>query len=258
MGGEEARSALAALSRDGAGWLLDALLPPQCLACRGPVDRAGRLCAECWRGIDFIAPPSCARCGLPFEFDPGAGALCGACLREPPLFDRAAAVMRYGETSKRLILAFKHADRIEAAPPFGEWLARAGAALIAETELVAPVPLHRWRLLARRYNQAALLAQAVGRIARRPVALDLLRRLRPTPSQGGLDAAQRRRNVRGAFAVRPHWREHVGGRAVLLVDDVMTTGATVEACARALKRAGAARVHVLTLARVVRDGGALI
>ncbi len=236
----------------GAALALDALLPPQCLACAEPVDRSGQLCAPCWGALTWIEAPLCALCGLPFDFELGPAALCGPCAGRRPVFDRARSVLRYDEHSRGLVLAFKHADRTQGAPAFAAWMARAGAALVAEAEVVAPVPLHRWRLLARRYNQAALLATVTAQRAELTAAPDLLRRIRATPSQGGLSPAGRADNVRGAFAVRRGREALVEGRRVLLVDDVMTTGATVEACARTLKRAGARAVDVLTLARVVR------
>ncbi len=160
--------------------------------------------------------------------------------------------MRYDGNSRALILGFKHADRTEGASGYGAWLARAGAGLLAEADVIAPVPLHRLRLLARRYNQAALLAHALGREAGLPVVADLLLRRRRTVSQGRLSPAQRRRNVAGAFAVKPSRKNLLEGRRVLLVDDVLTTGATVSACARTLRRGGACAVDVLVLARVVR------
>lgn len=232
--------------------LADALLPPQCLACGAAVDGVGRLCAACWAGVGFIAPPVCAACGLPFDFAIEPGALCGACAAAAPVYHRARAVMRYDDGSRELVLGFKHGDRTEAAPAYGRWLARAGAELLAETDLIVPVPLHRWRLLRRRYNQSALLALALGRACRRPAAVDLMARVKATPSQAGLGAAARHANLRGAFSVRAKWRDILRDKRVLLIDDVMTTGATVEAAARVLGRAGAARVEVLTLARVVR------
>ncbi|MFQ5774840.1 MAG: ComF family protein [Kiloniellaceae bacterium] len=231
---------------------LNALLPPRCLSCGALVERPGVLCPDCWARVDFLGPPHCAICGLPFEFDLGPAALCGACARERPAFERARAVMRYDEDSRRLLLGFKHADRTEGAPAYGAWLARAGAELVAEAELLAPVPLHWARLFARRYNQAALLAHALGREAGVPVVSDLLLRRRFTRSQGRLSPAARRRNVAGAFTVKPARAPLLAGRRVLLVDDVLTTGATVSACARALRRGGAAAVDVLVLARVVR------
>ncbi|MFC5355850.1 ComF family protein [Azospirillum himalayense] len=234
------------------GGILDTLLPPRCLCCGGAVDRQGGLCAPCWSGLTFIAPPLCAGCGTPFDFALEGEPLCGACIAEPPVFARARAVLAYDDGSRPLVLGFKHGDRIHAAGAYGAWLARAGAELLADADLLAPVPLHRLRLFRRRYNQAALLAQAAGRQAARPVIPDLLVRRRATPSQGGLDRSGRRRNVKGAFAVRPGLEPRVAGKRIVLVDDVLTTGATLSECARVLLRAGAERVDALTLARVVK------
>jgi len=239
-----------------AAWLgslaLNALLPPQCLSCRALVDAPSRLCAACWSRISFIEGPGCAVCGYPFDYDIGEGALCGACARHRPRYDRARSVLRYDEASRGLLLGFKHGDRTEAARAYGQWLARAGAELVRDADLITAVPLHRWRLLKRRYNQSAVLAQALGRLTGKPVVPDLLQRVRATPSQGGLNFRQRIRNVRGAFRVKPKRLALFAGRRVLLIDDVLTTGATAEACALMLRRNGAAAVDVLTLARVVR------
>jgi ComF family protein len=230
---------------------LDLVLPPLCLVCRKPVGDPGALCADCWSAVRFIGPPLCERCGLPFEHEQ-ASAVCGGCMAQPPVFARARAVMRYDEASKPLILRFKNADRVHAAPALARWMARAGADLLAQSELIVPVPLHWRRLFRRRYNQSALLAKALTRQSGIPWAPDALRRLRPTPSQGGLTARERRLNVRGAFAVPRRRRALVAGRRVLLVDDVLTTGATLDAAARALRRAGAAHVDALAIARVLR------
>ncbi len=235
--------------------VVDLLLPHQCLKCGAVIGGVGALCAACWVEITFIAPPVCERCGYPFELDQGgdgADGLCGACLRNPPPWARARAVFRYDERSRHLVLGFKHGDRIHAAPAFGAWLHRAAGPLAAQADMVVPVPLHRLRLFRRRYNQAALLAQAFARAADLPWAANLLTRVRATPSQGRLSRRRRRLNVRGAFAVAPRHRHRVKGRRIILVDDVLTTGATVESAARCLLRAGAAAVDVLTLARVVR------
>ena len=229
---------------------LDALLPPRCLSCGGTVDRQGGLCPKCWSSLTFIAAPLCACCGLPFEYEAEPGVVCAACIAEPPTFARARAVLVYDDASRPLLLGFKHGDRTFAAKAYGVWLARAGAELLREADLLAPVPLHRWRLFLRRYNQAALLAQETGRQAGVAVVPDLLVRHRSTRSQGGLDRTGRRRNVAGAFALRR--AGSVAGKRVVLVDDVLTTGATVGECAKVLLRAGAARVDVLTLARVVK------
>jgi len=247
-------TALAAGIKRVGNRVLDIVLPPRCLKCGTTVDAVGALCADCWPAVAFLASPQCAACGLPFEFDLGPEALCGPCAGERPVFERARAAFRYDEGSKDLILRFKHADRTDSSPAFARWMARAGAALLADADLIAPVPLHWLRLFMRRYNQAALLASALGDLAGKPAVNDLLLRRRRTPSQGGLGALARRRNVAGAFAVDPRRRMLLQDKRVLLVDDVLTTGATVSACTSVLLRAGARAVDVLTLARVVRTG----
>lgn len=235
------------------GRLLDLVLPPQCLACGDLVASHGVLCPACWETVTFLTPPQCAICGIPFPFEMEPGTICAACARQRPPYGRARAAMTYAETSRKLLIAFKHADRTDATAAYGRWLLRAGAELLDDADLVVPVPLHWTRLLARRYNQAALLAQKVAGAAGLPFAPRLLRRRRRTASQGHMSPTQRRTNVQGAFIVTEKARSSFAGKRVLLVDDVMTTGATAEACARALTRAGAAGVDVLTLARVVLE-----
>lgn len=233
---------------------VDAVLPPICLSCGALVSEPGALCPSCWENVGFLSAPQCEACGHPFEFEPGeigGNALCAPCLNKAPPWRRARAVFRYDDHSKPLILRFKHSDRLEGAPAFARWMARAGAELLAETQVIVPVPLHRFRLLSRRYNQAALLALALGKVTGLSVAPDLLIRNRMTPSQGHMNREERRKNVRGAFAVRPRQMPLIQGKAVLLVDDVMTTGATLGECASVLSEAGAAAVDVLTLGRVV-------
>ena len=232
--------------------VLDALLPPACLTCDAAVDSQGTLCAACWRGLHLLTAPLCRQCGVPFLHAGQAGTdgLCPACHEHPPAFGAARAALRYDEGARRLLLPFKHGDRTELAAPLARLMARAGADLLARTDLLAPVPLHWRRLLSRRYNQAALLARLVARIAGRPMIPDLLRRTRPTPSLGERSAAERAALLEGAFAVTPSAAHRIAGRRVLLVDDVLTSGATAEACAAALLAAGAAVVDVLAAARV--------
>lgn len=233
--------------------IVDLLFPPLCISCRVPVSVPGALCSACWQSIQFLDGPMCDCCGLPFELDPGGATFCGACHANPPAFDRARAVMRYDEKSRGPILALKHADRLDLTSGFGRWLERSGRELLSQTDIILPVPLHPIRLWSRRYNQSAELAKALGRAAAKPVNFTALIRTRRTPSQGVMPSASaRRRNVQGAFRVRASHKSAIAGRNTLLVDDVLTTGATANACAKALKRGGAAKVLVLTLARVVR------
>lgn len=232
---------------------LDLVLPPRCLACGGPVGRQGELCAACWAPLRFLHEPWCARCGWPLPHDGFGPQSCGSCMERPPPWDRGRAALVYDEASRGMILRFKHAERIEAAATFAGWMARAGRELLLDAELIVPVPLHRWRLLRRGYNQAGLLARALARRTAVPWAPNALRRTRATASQQGLGAAARRANVTSAaFLVPPRARPRIEGRRVVLVDDVLTTGATLGACARVLRGAGAARVDVLVLARVVK------
>lgn len=241
--------------RRGTGLALDALWPPRCALCQKSVGDAGQLCPSCWGQFAFISDPACASCGLPFAFDTGPDTLCGECLADPPPFDHARAALRYNDSSRNLILGFKHGDHTLLTRLFAPWLMLAGKSFIMEADIIVPVPLHRWRLLRRRYNQAALLASALARLSRKPFDPLVLQRRRFTRSQGGLGRSARERNVQGAFYISPEKIRHIKGKSILLVDDVYTTGATVKACARALKQAGAARVLALTIARVVSEEG---
>jgi len=232
--------------------VLDAVLPPRCLKCGDILSAAQGLCPDCWRKLTWLGAPCCACCGQPFPFDAGEGALCGACLQKRPAYDRARAVFRYDDESRDLVIGLKHADRTESVPALAGWMSRAGAGLLESTELIVPVPLHWTRLATRRFNQAALLAQAIGRAAGLPVLPRALCRRRATRSQGHLGRLARFRNVKGAISVTESQATAVTQRHILLIDDVITTGATVESAAKALILAGARKVDVLALAKVVR------
>jgi ComF family protein len=231
----------------------DLLMPPCCLVCRTPLGEHHLLCATCWSEVSFIRPPVCDVLGIPLPFDTGERTISAAAAARQPPYDHARAVAHFSGAMRTLVHHFKYADRHDARALFGRWLAETGRELIGRADLIVPVPLARLRLLTRRFNQAAILAQELSRRTGLPVAPNVLRRRRSTPSQVGLTHDQRRRNVAGAFRVPPNRAPAVVGRRVLLIDDVITTGATAEACARALKRAGAAHVDVLALAMVTNE-----
>lgn len=231
------------------GALVDLVFPPRCLACPTPTDTAHGLCPACWADTQFIAGTSCPRCGVPLIGEAGAEDLCESCRRHPPAWDRGAAVFLYAGAGRRMVLGLKHGDRLDMVRPLAAWMVAAGRGSLATADMIAPVPLHWLRLLARRYNQSAELARRVGRLSGRPVVVDLLTRRRATEPQSG-GRSQRAVNQSGAIAVTPRHAARVKGRRVLLIDDVLRTGATRSACADALRGAGAARVDVLVLARV--------
>jgi ComF family protein len=238
--------------RPGARHVLDLLLPPNCLACDTVVEAEGQFCLSCFRKASFISAPMCRHCGVPLPHGHAVGAsgLCLVCAAAPPAFTRARAALRYDALAQGLILPFKHADRTEAAQGLALLMARAGAKLLAECDLLVPVPLHAHRLRLRRYNQSALLATALGRIAGRPVLRDALLRNRATAVLGPLGFGERRSELEGAICVRERHKNRLAGQTILLIDDVMTSGATANACALALRNAGAKRIDVLTAARV--------
>ena len=245
-----ASGAVRAARRAAAG-MLDLVMPPRPLDERsGEASQSLGLTAGAWEQVRVIEPPCCAVCGAPFEHDLGHGALCLSCQARRPAFDRARAACLYDDASRELILKLKHADRTDLAPLFARWLARAAAELLDEADAIVPIPLHRWRLLGRRYNQAAEIARRLATLSGCAYWPDALIRRRATPTQAGKSGAGRRRNVAGAFAVPDAWRARVQGARVVLVDDVLTTGATVEGCARVLKAAGVAGVDVAVIARV--------
>ncbi|MEQ1697826.1 MAG: ComF family protein [Hyphomicrobiaceae bacterium] len=238
------------LLRAGARAIADVIVPPVCLACKAPLCEHHALCATCWGQVDFIRAPLCDRLGIPLTFDTGGVMISAGASSDPPDYDRARAVAAYHGVMRGLIHGFKYSDRHNARRLFGRWLVTAGETLIAECDVAVPIPLNRWRLLHRRFNQSAILAMEVARrtgIAHAPLALV---RTKKTSRQVGLTLEERRQNVAGAFAVPERWLPAIAGRRVLLIDDVITTGATANAAARALKSAGAARVDILALALV--------
>jgi ComF family protein len=244
--GKDAAAAL----RSAAAVVADLVVPPLCVACHRPVSSHDAVCAGCWSDIDFIRAPLCDRLGIPLPFDIGGTMVSAAAVADPPDYERARAVARFDGVMRELVHDFKFRDRHDARRLFGRWLAEAGVTLLADADLVVPVPLTRRRLATRRFNQAAMLAQEVARLTGRRYEPLALQRIKRTQPQVGLSRQQRRENVAGAFAVAAAGKPVLAGAKVVLIDDVITTGATARACASALKRAGAARVDVLALAMV--------
>ena len=229
--------------------VLDLALPPLCAACREPVEGKG-LCAACWSKLSFITRPYCERLGIPFAYDPGPGILSMEAIADPPAYNRARAAVRFDDVSRALVHNLKYGDRLDLAPMMGRWMSHAGRELLAEADALVPVPLHWRRLWARRFNQSAMLATRISAESGVPVATFALKRVRATAQQVGLTRTQRSANVQGAFRVPDEGKAAVAGRKLVVIDDVLTSGATVEGCARALLRAGAANVDVLVFARV--------
>jgi ComF family protein len=232
---------------------LDLALPRLCAVCREPVESEG-LCPACWSKLSFISRPYCERLGIPFVYDPGPGILSMEAIADPPAYQRARAAVRFDEISRALVHALKYGDRLDLAPMMGRWLTQAGRELLAEADALVPVPLHWRRHWARRFNQSAILAAAVAKGSGVPIAAGALRRVKRTTQQVGLSRAQRAANIQGAFRVPADGKAEVVGRKLVLIDDVLTSGATVEGCAKTLLRAGAKNVDVLVFARVAEPG----
>lgn len=236
-----------------AGAVADVLFPPGCLCCRAATAHTDGLCATCWRDIRFIERPFCERLGTPFAVDLGAeGLLSPDAIANPPVFARSRAVAHFDDGPvRKLVHRLKYGDRLELAGMMGRWMARAGEELLAQADVLVPVPLHRMRVAGRCFNQSALLARTIAGECGLPLSTRVLVRAKPTRSQVGLTRMQRALNVQGAFRVPDDDATEIDGRAVVLVDDVLTSGATVNAASRALLRGGARRVDVLVFARVV-------
>lgn len=251
-----AESVLRALGQ-GARLITDYALPPRCPGCGVIVAADHRFCLDCWSALDFLAGPACTRCSIPIAtLVPDPAAQCGACLADPPPFDGAPAALAYGPAARRVALRLKYARRLGHAQLMAELMARPLARLTqdaGEPPLLMPVPLHRWRLWSRGFNQAGLIARHLARASEAECADDLLLRRKATPSLRGLGRKARAKAVQGAFALAPYAKARLRGRHTILIDDVHASGATLRACARLLARSGAARVSALTFARVIPD-----
>ena len=240
----------ATLARAAIRPMLDFALPPRCPGCGAVTEAPHRFCLACWQSLTFLGEPCCTLCALPFEYGEGEAVLCGKCIAEPPKFDRLRAAVAYGELPRKVALKLKYGGRPGVAATMARFMQRH-----VEPDgdwLLAPVPLHRWRIWKRGYNQSALIAGALAKRAGLDMRLDLIERVKATPVLRGMNPRERREAVRGAFRINPKRKAEAKGRAVLLIDDVYTSGATANACARVLKRAGAASVNILCWARVVR------
>lgn len=233
--------------------LVDTVLPPRCIVTGEIVDKQGMIAPSAWSELGFISAPQCECCGIPFDYALEEGAYCMQCLDYQPKFKSARSALKYDDASRKMILGFKHGDKTYAVRAFVPWLKNAGAQMMQGADYFIPVPLHPYRLLSRRYNQAALMALALSKETNIPCLPMGLQRIRATPPQGHKTIAERRKNVKRAFSVSKNIEPKLKDKKIILIDDVFTTGATVNECTRVLLSAGAAEVHVLTLARVVKE-----
>ncbi len=235
--------------------LLDSVMPPRCLRCGAMVADPGALCSTCFEAVTFITDPFCHRCGIPFADIPvNTDTILerGSCLEHPPAYDHARAVFVYDADSRPLVTRLKYADRTDHAPSLARWMHRAGSTILEQADFILPVPLHRWRLISRTFNQSTLLVRHLSKVNGIPAKFHVLRRIKATPHQGGLSAKDRQRNVANAFrVVKP---DEIAGKKIVLIDDALTTGATLNACARVLKSNEASRVDALVAGRVPAPG----
>jgi len=231
------------------------VLPPSCLTCGVPTSNEGALCSDCWGSLSLIERPYCDRLAVPFVYDHGPGTLSAEAIADPPPFERMRAAVLYEGVARQLVQGLKYGDHLELIRWMANWMARAGSEIIAEADIIVPVPLHWRRLWHRRFNQSAALADAIARKTDKPVALAAVKSVRPTRNQVGLGEKARSANVRGAFGLDDRRRPDVAGRRVLVIDDVYTTGATMKAVTRALKRCRANAVDALVFARVAQEAG---
>ncbi len=232
---------------------VDLILPPRCPVNGDVVDAPGMISADLWAELEFISYPLCCNCGIPFDVGGDEEVSCLKCLTGNNYFDSGRSALRYNDASRSLILDFKHGDKMHVAKVFIPWLIKAGRGMFDDADILIPVPLHPFRLLVRRYNQAAILAYGVSKVCDVPYNPFILKRIRPTESQGRLGSDARMRNVSRAFDVAYKYKNKLVGRHVVLIDDVYTSGATLNECARVLKKYGVESVKVLTIARVVYE-----
>lgn len=231
--------------------VLDFALPRLCPSCREPLGEGEGLCPQCWSRLSHIEPPYCARLGIPFAYDPGPGLLSMEAIANPPAYDRARAVVRYDDVARTLVHGLKYSDRLDLSPMMGRWMARAGRELLTDADALVPVPLHWRRRWARRFNQSAALAGAISAVCDVPVAHNGLKCVRATPQQVGRSRTERADNVQGAFVVPPENRVQIAGRRLVLVDDVLTSGATIDPARGCCCGRAPAHIDVLVFARVV-------
>jgi len=234
--------------------LVNLVYPPSCIACSAALAEADGLCPACWRQIPFITHPFCQRYGTPLPVDHGSMMLSPLAIADPPVFTRARAVARYDGLARELVHGLKYGDRVELAQTMGQWMAREGAEILSESTLLVPIPLHRFRLWRRRFNQAASLADAISRQSGIEVGYETLLQVKATKPQVGLTRTERAANLEKAFKVNEADLTRIAGARIVLVDDVMTTASTGNAAARALLRAGAASVDLLVFALVAKAG----
>lgn len=232
---------------------INIVFPPQCISCKVKVESNGTLCHKCWEAIEFISAPQCIVCGVPFELQDSNQHICGKCIANPPKYTAARSVLRYNDASSKLITNFKYYDNTASGSHFAKWIMRAGGSLIDQADIIAPVPLHKVRLLSRRYNQSALLCNNIAKLTGKPVYNKLLIRHKNTKPQAELSFNMRVNNVKSAFKVDKKFINEIIGKNILLVDDVITTGSTIDACTKVLLKAGAKNVFVVTLAMTVKD-----
>ena len=231
---------------------VDFLLPPRCLLCYERTTDPHNVCAVCWQGLSFISDPQCVSCGMPFDFGVEGELSCAPCIDKPPAFNQMRSAVIYNDISRHLVLCFKHGDMLQISKLLSRWMINAGRDMVYNADVIIPVPLHRLRLLWRQYNQAALLVNQIAHFSGVKRQNEMLIRVRHTPSQGKKNYKDRVKNLKSAIAMNPRYSQDIKGKKVLLIDDVYTTGATIEECCRVLKSAGAESVDVLTFARVAK------